>query len=217
MKLLNSFGPNPRMVRMFLLEKGIDVPMQEHDLLGAENRKPPYTTKNPAGQLPSLELDNGTVIAETVAICEYLDEINPGKTTLVGSNAEEKAISRMWQRRVELNITEFIYNGFRYAEGFDLFKDRLHVIPEAAPGLKAGGKRNLKWLDNLIGDRDFICGNQIRLADLVLYCCLDFAAGVGQPIDPEFKNIQAWFKRVDSRPSAKASLHPASEQVKMKG
>lgn len=216
MKLLNSFGPNPRMVRMFLLEKGINIPAQEHDLLGGENRKPPYTDKNPAGQVPALELDNGTVIGETVAICEYLDEVNPGKS-LVGNNAEEKAVSRMWQRRVELNITEAIYNGFRFAEGYDLFKDRLHTIPEAAPGLKAGGQRYLKWLDGLIGGRDFICGNQIRLVDLILYCCLDFAAGVGQPLDPSLKNINAWFKRVDSRPSAKGSLHPAVEQVKMKG
>jgi glutathione S-transferase len=216
MKLLDSFGPNPRMVRMFMLEKGISVPNQQHDLLGAENRKPPYTNKNPAGQLPALELDNGTVIGETVAICEYLDEVNPGNS-LVGNNAEERAISRMWQRRVELNITEFIYNGFRYAEGFELFKDRLHVIPEAAPGMKAGGQRNLKWLDGLIGGRDYICGSQIRLADIILYCCLDFAAGVGQPLNPELKNVNAWFKRMEARPSAKASLHPAWEQVKMRG
>ena len=216
MKLLNTFGPNPRMVRMFLAEKGITLTMQDFDLLAGENRKPPYTDKNPAGQTPSLELDNGTVIAETIAICEYLDEVNPGNT-LVGSNAEEKAISRMWQRRVELNITEAIYNGFRFAEGLPLFKDRLHTIPEAAPGLKAGGQRYLKWLDGLIGGRDFIAGNQLRLVDLALYCCLDFAKGVGQPLDPELKNINAWFKRVDSRPSAKSSLSPGWEQVGMRG
>ncbi|MGH8517448.1 MAG: glutathione S-transferase family protein [Panacagrimonas sp.] len=216
MKLLNSFGPNPRMVRMFLLEKGIELPLQDHDILGGENRQPAFTSKNPAGQVPALELDNGTVIGETVAICEYLDELNPGKS-LVGNNAEEKAISRMWQRRIELNITEPAYNGFRFAEGIDLFRNRVRCIPEAAAGLKDTAQINLKWLDNLIGGRDYICGNQIRLADLILYCCLDFAAGVGQPLNPELKNVNAWFKRVDSRPSAKASLHPASEQVKMKG
>lgn len=216
MKLLNSFGPNPRMVRMFLLEKGIELPMQDHDILAGENRQAAFTAKNPAGQVPALELDNGTVIGETVAICEYLDEVNPGKS-LVGNNAEEKAISRMWQRRVELNITEPAYNGFRFAEGIDLFRNRVRCIPEAAEGLKDTAQRNLKWLDTLIGGRDFICGNQIRLADLILYCCLDFAAGVGQPLNPELKNINAWFKRIEARPSAKASLHPASEQVKMKG
>lgn len=216
MKLLNSFGPNPRMVRMFLLEKGITLPMQEHDLLGGENRKAPYTTKNPAGQVPALELDNGTVIGETVAICEYLDEVNPGNS-LVGANAEERAIARMWQRRVELNITDDTYNGFRFAEGLGLFKDRMHCVPEAAAGLKTRAQLGLKWLDGLIAGRDFICGSQLRLADLILYCCLDFASGVGQPLNPDNKNIMAWFARVESRPSAKGSLHPAWEQVKMRG
>lgn len=216
MKLLNTFGPNPRMVRMFMLEKGIELETVNFDLLGAENRKPPYTDKNPAGQSPALELDNGTVIAETVVICEYLDEIKGGKS-LVGATAEEKAVARMWQRRVELNITEFMYNGFRFAEGLELFKTRVHVIPEAAAGLKAAAQRNLAWLDKLIGGRDFICGSEIRIADIVLYCCLDFAQGVGQPVNPELTNITAWFKRMDGRPSATASLSPGWESVGMKG
>lgn len=216
MKLLNTFGPNPRMVRMFLLEKGIDIPMQNFDLLAGDNRKPPYTDKNPAGQSPALELDNGTVIAETVVICEYLDEINPG-SSLVGANAQERAISRMWQRRVELNITEPMYNGFRFGEGLGLFKDRVHCIPEASAGLKASAQKSLKWLDGLMNGRDFVSGNQLRLVDLVLYCCLDFAKGVGQPLDPALTNINAWFKRMDARPSATASLSPGWEQVGMRG
>ena len=216
MKLLNSFGPNPRLVRMFMLEKGITLDVQEHDLMGAENRRPPYTDKNPAGQLPSLELDDGTVIAETVAICEYLDEISPGNS-LVGSTPEARAMSRMWQRRVELNITEPTYGGFRFAEGLALFKDRLLCIPEAADGLKATAKRNLKWLDGLMAGKSYICGDELRIADIALYCCLDFAQGVGQPLDPALTQINAWFKRVEARPSATASLHPAWEQAKMRG
>lgn len=216
MRLLDSFGPNPRMVRMFMLEKGISLPAVQHDLLGGENRKPPYTDKNPAGQVPALELDDGTVLGETVAICEYLDEKFPG-TSLVGATPEERAVSRMWQRRVELNVTEYTYNGFRFAEGLELFKNRLHVIPEAAAGLKAGAQRNLKWLDSLIAGRDYVSGNQVRLVDLILYCCLDFAKGVGQPINPELANINAWFKRMEARPSARGSLHPAWEQVGMRG
>lgn len=216
MKLLSSFGPNPRVVRMFMLEKGITVETQEHDLMGAENRRPPYTDKNPAGQLPSLELDDGTVIAETVVICEYLDEINPGKS-LVGNTPKEKAVARMWQRRVELNITEAAYNGFRYAEGLGLFQDRVHCIPEAAAGLKAGVQKNLKWLDGLLAGKQYLCGDELRIADIVLYCCLDFVNGVGQPLDPSLSNVNAWFKRVEARPSAAASLHPAWEQVSMRG
>lgn len=216
MKLLSSFGPNPRMVRMFLLERGIELDMVEHDLLGGENRKPPYTDKNPAGQLPSLELDDGTVIAETIAICEYLDEVSPG-ASLVGANAVEKACARMWQRRIELNITEPIYNGFRYSEGLDLFRSRVPCIPEAATGLKNLGRHHLKWLNDLMGDRSYVAGEHLRLVDLALYCCLDFAQGVGQPLDPELTHVKAWFERMASRPSATGSLHPAWEQVKMRG
>ena len=122
MKLLSSFGPNPRMVRMFCIEKGIDIETVEHDLLGGENRAAAYTAKNPGGQMPALELDDGSVIGETVAVCEYLEEKNPSNP-LIGSSAEERAETRMWVRRVELNITENMYNGFRYAEGIDIFRE----------------------------------------------------------------------------------------------
>lgn len=216
MKLLNSFGPNPRMVRMFALEKGITLDMQEHDLLGGENRQAAYTQKNPAGQIPALELDNGLVLGETIAICEYLDEVNPGKS-LVGKSPEDKAVSRMWQRRVELGVTEALYNGFRFAEGLGLFKDRVHCIPAAAADLKESGQKGLKWLDGLMEGKAFVSGDEIRLVDIALYCCLDFANGVGQPLDPANKNVMAWFKRMEVRPSAVASLHPAWEQVKMRG
>ena len=136
MKLLNSFGPNPRAVRMFMIEKGIELPTEELDLLGGDNRAEPYVAKNPGGQMPALELDDGTVFGETVAMCEYLEEKNPDPA-LIGSSAEERANTRQWMRRVELNITENMYNAFRYAEGIDMFRDRLFCIPEAADGLKA--------------------------------------------------------------------------------
>lgn len=90
--------------------------------MAADNRKPPYLDKNPGGQMPALELDNGSTLGETVAICEYLEEKHP-TPALVGTTAEERAETRMWQRRIELNITEHLYNGFRYAEGLLLFKE----------------------------------------------------------------------------------------------
>lgn len=216
MKLINSFGPNPRMVRMFMAEKGIELPAEELDLLGGENRQKPYTDKNPGGQMPALELDDGSVIGETTTICEYLEEKYP-TPALMGNTAESRAKNRMWVRRIELNITENIYNGFRYAEGLELFKDRLHCIPEAADGLKAKAQGQLRWLNDLIEGKTYIGGEQVGLADMILYCCLDFAQGVGQPISPELKNITAWFARMDKRPSAKASLHASSEAVGMKG
>ena len=216
MKLINSFGPNPRMVRMFMAEKGIELPAEELDLLGGENRQKPYTDKNPGGQMPALELDDGSVIGETTTICEYLEEKYP-TPALIGNTAESRARNRMWARRIELNITENIYNGFRYAEGLELFKDRLYCIPEAADGLKAKAQDQLRWLNDLIEEKTYIGGEKMGLADMILYCCLDFAQGVGQPISPELSNITAWFAHMDKRPSAKASLHASSEAVGMKG
>ena len=216
MKLLNSFGPNPRAVRMFMIEKGIEMPTEELDLLGGDNRAEAYVKKNPGGQMPSLELDDGTVFGETVAVCEYLEEKHPDPA-LIGSTAEERANTRQWMRRVELNITENMYNGFRYAEGIDIFRDRLYCIPEAAEGLKAKAADSRKWLDSLIAGRDFIASDKMTMADIILYCCVDFAKDVGQPLDEDHDNLSTWFARIDSRPSATASLHPGAGEVKMRG
>lgn len=216
MKLINSFGPNPRAVRLFMAEKGIVLPSSEVDVLAGENLSEEYLKCNPAGQLPALELDDGTFVTETVAICEFLEEKQP-YPSLIGDSAEARAKSRAWQRRVELNITEHIYSGFRFAEGYALFMSRRHCIPAAAADLKAIAQEKLAWLDGLMGYQPYICGNELRFVDIALYCCLDFAKDVGQPIDPNLSNIVAWFQRMDARPSAASSLHPSSEQLKMRG
>ena len=215
MRLYNSLGPNPRRVRMFMAEKGITLPTIELDILGAENRRAPYTDKNPGGQMPALELDNGSALGETVAICEYLEDKHP-QPALVGATPEEKAETRMWQRRVELNITENLYNGFRYAEGLQMFKDRMHCLPEAAAGLKAIAQEKLEWLDKLMEGKSFIAGERLTLPDIILYVALDFGAGVGQKIDPKLKNITAWFNRVNTRPSATASIHEEAKAAGMR-
>ena len=216
MRLLNSFGPNPRMVRMFLIEKGIELESVEHDLLGAENRKAPYTDKNPGGQMPALELDDGTVIAETTVMCDYLESKHP-TPALIGKTPEAQAEAHMWNRRIEQRITENMYNGFRFAEGLELFKNRMLCRPEAADGLKAIAQDGLRWLDGQLEGKQFVCGDRLTIGDLVLYCCTDFAAGVGQTVDPSLKNVTALLSRVNERPSAQASLHPAADQVGMKG
>jgi glutathione S-transferase len=216
MKLIHSFGPNPRVVRMFMAEKGITLPSEEIDILAGENRKEAYLKRNPGGQSPALELDDGTIVAETAVICELLEEKHP-TPALIGKTPEERALSRTWQRRVELNITENMYNGFRYAEGLELFKNRMHCLPNAAADLKTIAQEKLAWLDGLMGNKPFICGDQIRFVDITLYCCMDFAKDVGQPINPALKNINAWYQRMNARPSATSSLHPAWEQTKMRG
>ncbi|MGH2668897.1 MAG: glutathione S-transferase family protein, partial [bacterium] len=212
----NSLGPNPRALRMFLAEKKLTLPAREVDLMAAENRRPPYTDKNPGGQIPALELDDGTVIGETVAIFEYLEEEHPAPA-LIGGSARERAETRMWQRRIEQRITENLYNGFRFAEGLALFKDRMRCLPEAAEGLKATARDNLAWLDGLLGDRPFIVDGRFTIADIILYCALDFGAGMGQPIPAELGRVAGWFGRVAARPSAAASLHPASAKAGIRG
>src|SRR5437868_1896733 len=117
MKLYNSGGPNPRMVRMFMAEKGVSPERVEIDLRGGENRREPYMKVNPAGQTPALVLDDGTVITEITAICEYVDEIKKDTPSLIGDTPEERANTRMWARRIDLNILEPATNGFRFAEG----------------------------------------------------------------------------------------------------
>jgi len=207
MKLLDSLGLNPRIVRMFLAAQGLTIPFEEVDILAAENRRPPYTERNPGGQMPALVLEDGTCIGETVAICEYLEDVHP-QPPLIGSTPWERAEQRMWQRRVELNITEHLYNAFRYSVGLEVFRERMHCLPEAAPGLATIVQDRLAWLDPLLGRRTWICGERFTLADIVLFCALDFGAGVDQSIDPGLLNVNAWFARVMTRDSAHASLHP---------
>jgi glutathione S-transferase len=203
MKLYNSIGPNPRAVRMFMAEKGIEIPLVQVDLMAGENRREPYLQKNTAGQLPALELDNGHCVTEITAICEYLEDTNPSPP-LIGSTPEEKAETRKWTRRVDLNVCEPLANGFRFSEGLPLFKSRIVTVPEAADGLKRIAQDRLTWLDGELAGKEFICGRRFTLADILLFAFLDFGAQVGQPLREENKNIAAWFVRMKERPSAKA-------------
>ena len=203
MQFYNSVGPNPRVVRMFMAERGITIPSTDVDLRGGENREAPYMAKNPIGQLPCLELDDGSVLAEITVICEYLDETTAGMS-LIGANAQERAETRMWVRRLDLNIIEPMANGFRFSQGLKLFQNRIHCIPQAADDLKLTAQRNLTWLDGQMAGKTWICGDRFTLADIHLYCFLEFGAAVGQPLNPENTAIAAWFERVKARPSSAA-------------
>jgi len=203
MKFYNSIGPNPKMVRMFMAEKGITIPMEEVNLLKGDNRREPYLQKNSIGQMPALELDNGHCVTEITAICEYLEDTHPNPP-LVGDTPEKKAETRKWTRRIDLNICEPMSSGFRYSQGLPLFKDRIPTIPEAADGLKGVAQHYMKWLDKEMEGKEFVCGKRFTMADILLFAFQEFGNTVGQPINPEFKNLAAWFARVKERPSAKA-------------
>jgi len=204
MKLYDSIGPNPKLVRVFAAEKGYRFPQVEKvDLVAGANRQPPFLAKNPAGQLPALELDDGRVIAETVAICEYLEDVKP-EPALIGKTAADRAETRMWTRRVEWKIVQPMADGFRFGEGLPLFKARIRTLPEAADGLKAIARDGLAWLDAQIAGREWIVPDRLSLADIVLFAFVDFGASVGQPLDPANRNLAAWLERMKKRPSAEA-------------
>ena len=204
MKLYDSIGPNPHIVRMFMAEKGIELPRQTVDLRKGENREAEHLKRNPHGQMPTLELDDGSYLSEITAICEYLEEKNPSPP-LIGSPPEERAECRMWTRRVDLNICEPLANGYRYGEALKFFEKRIPVAPEASPGLKMVAQNRLKWLNEQMADgREYLCGKRFTLADIHLFVWLHFGNQIGQPLDRSNTHIAAWFDRIAQRPSAKA-------------
>ncbi|THD77085.1 MAG: glutathione S-transferase family protein [Phenylobacterium sp.] len=200
MKLYQSIGPNPRAVTLFIAEKGLDIDRVEVDLRGGENRQPPHLARNPSGQTPTLELDGGGHLSEVTAICEYLEEAQP-EPPLIGRTREERAETRMWTRRVDLRICEPMANGFRFGEGLAMFKDRVHCVPEASPGLKAIAQNGEAWLEGQLTG-PWIVGDRFTLADILLFAFIEFGGQVGQPLDPKFAKLTAWFERVKARPSA---------------
>jgi len=203
MKIYNSMGPNPHVVRMFLAEKGVSIPLETVDLMAGENRREPYLAKNAMGQLPTLELDDGSTITEITTICEYLEEKHP-TPALIGTTPEERAETRMWVRRIDLNICEPMISGFRYSQGLPLFQNRMRCLPEAADGLKALAQDSLAKINSLMDGKTFVVGERLTLADIMLFCFLEFGIAVGQPPAPENKTVIAWFDRMKARASASA-------------
>jgi glutathione S-transferase len=202
--LYDSFGMNPRTVRFYLLEKGIDLPRQEVNILAAENRESAYLKLNPAGQTPALALTDGNIISETPAIIEYLEE-QYSEPALIGRTAEERAITRMWWRRVELNICQPMVQGFYYAEGLEIFRTRIRCLPDAADGVKERAKDAMRWVNALLSGA-WLAGDRFTVADICLYCYIDQLCEVGQPIPGDCTRLSSWFHRVGARPAAESSI-----------
>ncbi len=204
MKFHSSIGPNPRIVRMFMAERGIEIATVKVNLPKGDNRREPYLSINPAGQMPALELDDGSVVTEVVAICEYLDEVAAGPR-LMGETAEARAQVRRWTRWVDLNVMEPMFNAYRFGDGLEFFKLRARCIPEASEGLKASVQDKLTWLDAQMTNRPYVAGKAFSLADILLFCAQSFGNDVArQPLRAELRTLSAWFERVAARPSAAA-------------
>jgi glutathione S-transferase len=197
-----QLAPNPRRLRIFVAEKGLKIPMEQCDLFTGQNRTPAMLKKNPAGGLPVLELDDGTCLAESVAICRYLEGLHP-EPNLMGKDFKEQAHIEMWNRRVELGLFSAAGRAFQHTN--PLFKDRLKQMPEYGASQQEAVKDQLKWLDAQIGSKPFIAGDRFTIADITAEVGVDFAVQMaGVPMDPSLKNLARWHQAVSSRPSAKA-------------
>jgi glutathione S-transferase len=207
MKLYQSLGPNPRVVTMFIAEKGLTVPRQFVDIMQSENRQPDFLAKNPAGGVPILETDDGAYLTESTAICEYLEDLH-GTSTLIGTTAKERAETRAMLRVIDLGVIGTMTNGFRGAEGLPIFQSRTLCVPEAAQGNKALAQDALGKIDAQLKGKPFLCGDRFTLADILLFCFVDFGGQVGQPLGDNMTHLKAWHARVGERPSAAISANP---------
>jgi glutathione S-transferase len=194
-------APNPRRVRIFLAEKGITVPLQQVNIAAGENRKPEFLKINPMGGLPVLELDDGTHIAESVAICRYFEETKP-EPRLMGTDAKDKALVEMWNRRMELEIFAMTTGAFRNTSEF--FKGRIPQVKEWGEVCRNAALKRLEWLDGELANREFIAGSRYTIADITALVAIDFGRLTDIRIKPEQKNLARWYQAVSSRPSAKA-------------
>jgi len=197
----SAMAPNPRIVRVYLAEKGIDVPKVEVDIAAAENRQPEYLAKNPMGGLPMLELDDGTYIAETIAICRYFEERQP-EPALFGTDAKDKAVVEMWRRRMELEVASPIMQTFRNTHEF--FKGRIPQVAEWGEVMREAATKRLEWLDSVLADREWIAGDRFTIADITAMVGIDFGRPSKIRIADDQKNLTRWHEAASSRPSARA-------------
>ena len=194
-------APNPRRVRIFLHEKGIEVPTKQIDIMKGEHKKKEYKKASPLSQVPTLELDDGTFITESIAICRYFEALQP-EPSLMGDNAEEIAIIEMWQRRFELLLMIGIANTYRHGHpAMAALEDQIKEWSEAS---RPRVIKMMYWFDKQIEDKEFICLNKFTIADISALVCFDFAKWPKIEIPSDCANLLNYYERLNSRPSAKA-------------
>lgn len=205
MKLYDFVGaPNPKKVRVYLAEKGITVPTVQINIVSGENRTPEFLAKNPLGGLPVLELDDGTVITESLAIMEYFEDIHP-TPPMIGTTPVERARTRERERICELGVLGRVATIFQNTHPF--MAGRLKQSAEAADNAKGFLASTLKVLDKLIGAGPFVTGARPSIADCTLWASWEFAQFAGVPlaeVEPNAKSLLRWAATFSERPSAQA-------------
>ena len=189
-------APNPRRVKLFLRDKGLELPITDLSLMQGEHRSPETLARNARGQVPFLELDDGRVIAETVAICRYLDELHP-EPPMFGINAFERAETDMWIRRVETGLGAAV-SGF-WIHGHKYTSRLIKQIPEYAELSKTRVDETMHWIDTQLQGRTWLAGGRYSMADIVLLSMVDFGGWIGLPIPEDAKALRNWHERATAR------------------
>jgi len=196
-----SAGMHPRRVRIFMAEKGLSIERREVDAAGGANAMPDFLRLNPLGKLPVLELDDGSAIAESLAICRYLEAIHP-QPPLMGKTPQASAHIEMWTLRMDHELSQPIALAFVHSS--DFYRGRLEQVPEVALWARARALQTMTWLDGELAGRSHITGEDYSLADIVAQCAFVLGKAVSLRIPAAQANLMRWFAEVSARPTARA-------------
>ena len=203
MKLYDSkMAPNPRRLRIFLAEKGISLPTEQVDMMAMQHKTPEYTAINPLQRMPALELDDGTVLTESIAICRYFEAQQP-EPPLFGVGPKEIALVEMWNRRCEINFMSNVAAVFRHLHPA-MKQLEVPQVPEWAEANKPRVAWFIDFLDRELSKREFIAGDRFSVADITALVSVDFMKPSRLPLADSATNVKRWHAAVSARPSAKA-------------
>lgn len=193
-------GMHPRRVRIFIAEKGISIERREVDAAGGANATPDFLRLNPLGKLPVLELEDGSCIAESLAICRYLEALYP-QPPLMGQTPQASAHTEMWTLRMDHELSQPIALAFVHSS--DFYRGRVEQVPEVANWARGRALQTMAWLDGELAERSHIAGEDYTLADIVAQCACVLGKAVGLRIPPDMTHLSRWFTQVSARPTAR--------------
>ena len=194
-------GMHPRRVRIFMAEKGISITRREVDVAKHANAQPEFLRLNPLGKLPVLELDDGTSISESLAICRHLEELHP-TPPLLGSTSRERAQIDMWTLRMEFELSRPVAQVFLHTS--DFYRNRIEQVPEVARHARGHALATMQWLDGALAARQHLAGDGYSMADIVAQCAFVLGKATGLRIPAEMPHLSRWFAAVTARPTARA-------------
>jgi glutathione S-transferase len=195
-------APNPRRVRIFLAEKGLSIPYEDVPLRKGAHKTPEFRRKNSLGQVPVLELDDGSTLSESVSICRYLEELHPSPPLLFGADALERARIDMWIRRIELVLMSPISHVWVHAH--PLTAALLTQFRDFGESNRERANKAMRWFDRELADHSFVVGDTFSMADIAALTSIDFAKFIGLEVPETCVQLQDWHARVSGRPSAAA-------------